>query len=393
MNKTSLLYLFKSFLKIGAMSWGGHLSLLSIARQRLVEIDNVITDKEVVETISLASILPGPMAVNIVAFWGFKLRGWRGALVSSIAVLLPAFIAIIILSYLYFKYVHLAILQSFFIGIMPAVAAIIFSTGLSMIKKESMDRFQWALMLLSTFIFIFYNGYWISFISIVLSAFAGFFLYRNEFKKNAKQYSANNIQYKASVLTGFLIAIILSSFFFIFGSPISKALEQQFAFISLTQIGGGYVVIPSMEKIFVDSLHWLTHQEFVEGIALSQVTPGPIFIIAAFVGFKMNNFGGSIVATVSVFLPSALLMILLGIQYGKIQSFPLIKSAFKGIKPVVIGMIFSASFNILLKQSSHQFWIGIFMFILGLLLLFKTKINQSLIILIMGIAGTILFNK
>lgn len=385
----SLSYLFRTFLKIGAVSWGGHLSLVSMARQNLVDKDNIMTDQQVVESLSLAAILPGPMAVNIVSYWGWRLRGWKGAIISAVAVLLPAFIAICALSFLYFKYAHLVVFKSFFKGIMPAVAAILCTTGISMSKKNKMDLRQWLLLLLSVGTFTYTKGYWASIICIISGAILGYLLYSKKLGSTEEMPKKSNTGF--AIVKYVIVYLIVCTIVYFVSSPIQKALESQFAFISLSQIGGGYVVIPSMEKIFVGSLHWLTHQEFVDGIALSQITPGPIFIIAAFVGYKMDKLPGSLVATLAVYIPSALLMICTGNLYGKLQNKSWVKAAFKGIQPVVIGMIFSAALGILLQY--NILWIGAILFILGLVLLLKTKIPAPAVLLGMGVLGIILFNK
>src|SRR5688572_22741616 len=103
MNPT-LRYLFLTFLKIGATSWGGFMALISMIQKKVVETDAALENTTILEGISLASVLPGPMAVNVVSFVGYKLGGWKGALVSVVAVLLPSFFLMLTLAHFYFLY-------------------------------------------------------------------------------------------------------------------------------------------------------------------------------------------------------------------------------------------------------------------------------------------------
>ncbi|MFT4205100.1 MAG: chromate efflux transporter [Chitinophagaceae bacterium] len=379
-------YLFKTFLRIGSISWGGHFSLISLVRKRVVVQDRVVSDDFIVESVSLASILPGPTAVNIVTYLGYRLRGWKGAVVSATAVLLPAFISLLILSYFYFRNPHVMACKAFFHGIMPAVASVIFSTGISMVKKSRLDCFQWLLLLATIVLFYYIRGYFTSLGLIMAGMLIGLLLY----KKN--EATASVIRKNRSMRQLFRMSSICIALFvlvFAISSSILKALEMQFAFISLSQVGGGYVVIPSMEKIFVNSLHWLSHQEFVDGIGLSQITPGPIFIIAGFVGFKMEGVLGCILSTITVYFPSALLMIIVGGLFGKVQDLRWVKAMFKGIHPVVIGMVFSSALQMLAKNGFSL--IVVLLFILALFCLMKTKIPSAFILISMGILGFFLF--
>ena len=110
----NLRYLFLRFLKIGATSWGGYMALTAMIEKQMCEIDKAIEEEKVVHAISLASVLPGPVAVNVVAYIGYQLKGIKGAFISMFAVLLPCFILMIILSYLYFSYGNIPAFNNFF---------------------------------------------------------------------------------------------------------------------------------------------------------------------------------------------------------------------------------------------------------------------------------------
>ena len=141
-KKTSLSYLFFTLLKIGAISWGGFMALISVVQKEFTEKKKLISNENILDGIALASILPGPMAFNVVSFLGYKLNGLKGAFISMLAILLPSFFLMILLSWLYFSYGQLPALNSFFMGVLPAIAAIIFSVAFEMSKKNIKDPYQ-----------------------------------------------------------------------------------------------------------------------------------------------------------------------------------------------------------------------------------------------------------
>jgi chromate transporter len=161
-----------------------------------------------------------------------------------------------------------------------------------------------------------------------------------------------------------------------------------FSSMSLSLFGGGYVAVPSMHKIIVDTLHWLTNKEFVDAIALGQVTPGPILVSATFIGYKLAGFFGALNATLSIFLPTAILMVICSRFLAKINNAPALKAAFKGLRPAIIGMILSAAVTILVSTGISYKTIILFLAILAVVI--KYNPDTVFIIPVAGVIGLIL---
>jgi len=162
-----------------------------------------------------------------------------------------------------------------------------------------------------------------------------------------------------------------------------------FATISVMLFGGAYVGIPLIQEIVVGEHNWLTQQEFTYGLALGQITPGPIVMSAAFIGYKVGNIWGALVATVGVFLPSFLLMIVGANVLESFKKSSEIQAAMNGIRPAVIGMIFAA-FWVVGKTASPS-WISILIFIVSLLALVRWQINVVWIIPFAGLVGLLFY--
>ena len=158
------LKLFFTFLKTGTISFGGYMMLISMIQYEFSERKKIIRKKKILDAITMASFLPGPMAINVASYIGFIIKGWKGAVVSFIAVLLPSFFIMVIFSHLYLNSKNIPGFSSFFDGVMPVVAAVIFSVAYNIFKDFKDKIFCFLLVILSFAITSLIKGY----ISIIL---------------------------------------------------------------------------------------------------------------------------------------------------------------------------------------------------------------------------------
>ena len=400
-KKPGLSYLFFKFLKIGSTAFGGFMALISIVQKELVEKKKTIKDEDILDGISLATVLPGPIAVNVITFIGHRLRGVKGGLISMLAVVLPSFFLILGLSVLYYNYGDITQFQKFFDGVLPAVAAIILAVSINMTRKNIRDYKQYILAALA-FIFVgFIGGFYITLILVLLGGIAGIILFRpaiqTKNKQKAEEISFNEILRKEirdnlfwfTTLLIFNVVIITATWIPRDVLPeklyLLNKLFSTLSLVSVTLFGGGYVFIPMLQELVVNNLGWLTDKEFIDGIAMGQITPGPIMISATFIGYKVAGISGAVVATIAMFLPPGILIMICSrfIDYFKNSS--VLKSVFKGIHPVVIGMIFAACF-IIIQSMPHE-WLQLIIFVLSFILTFWLKVDLLIVIPVAGLAG------
>ncbi|HBG05123.1 MAG: chromate transporter [Geobacteraceae bacterium GWC2_58_44] len=116
--------------------------------------------------------------------------------------------------------------------------------------------------------------------------------------------------------------------------------------IGVIFFGGGYVLIPLLHRILVDQMQWLTLKEFLDGVALSQLTPGPLAMLATFAGYKGAGLLGALVATVCIFLPGTALMLFISSRYERFRRIEAVNHFLDGILPAVVGLVFAAAFNL-----------------------------------------------
>jgi len=153
-------------------------------------------------------------------------------------------------------------------------------------------------------------------------------------------------------------------------------------------VGGGYVLIPLLNHLMVEQYRWLTLRQFLDGLALSQLTPGPLAMLATFTGFRAGGFLGGLVATVCIFLPCIVLMLVIGRNYQRLKNIDLIKNTLDGLLPAVVGLVAAAAWN--LGASSLA---GVQEFALlgvGFALFKWTQISPMIVILGAGLLGMLL---
>jgi chromate transporter len=390
--KPTLTYLFLTFLRIGSTSWGGFMALISMIQKKVVEKDGIPGWYHVMDGISMASVLPGPMAVNVVSFVGYKLGGWTGALVSVVAVLLPSFLLMLILSHLYFQYGNIPAMAHFFAGILPAVAAIIISVAVNLGQKSIKDIPQIVIATVAAILVFFSKSYLTTLAILAVSGVFGYFYYYK--KSTVGPVSLQKTEPSQSSGKPYWLVIPVTLLIFLFlpnKNPIlllNKTILLTFSGMSLSQFGGGYVIIPTMQKIVVDGMHWLSDREFVDAVAMGQITPGPIFVSATFIGYKLAGFWGALNATISIFFPTAVLTVFCAKFFNKISSSDVVAAVFKALRPAIIGMIASAALTILWNNGLS--WLAAAIFGTTLLAIMRFKIDPVYIIPVAGLIGILI---
>ena len=378
--------LFITFLKTGTISFGGYMMLIAMIRHEFSIRKKIIKRKKILDAITMASFLPGPMAINVASYIGFILKGWKGAVISFIGVLLPSFVIMVIFTHLYINSKNIPGFSSFFNGVIPVVAAIIFFVAYGFYKDSKDKNIAILLSILSFVLTSIIKGY-ISIIFPLLVCGGLNLLYNGDKIKKITNPKKAFIRVKGIIIASLIMTILLV---FLNTAPIDTInfnLSKVFANISLTLFGGGYVFIPYLDKIIVDQLGWLTQREFIDSIAMGQITPGPILITATFIGYKMNGILGAFLSTLSIFLPSSVVIIFFSRVYYFIKKNSTVKLIINGFKIGIIGLICYSGYVIMFKQLEEFNFYSISVCIITFLILDRTKIHPIFLIVISGLIG------
>ena len=387
-ERVSLWTLFTLFLRIGSTAFGGFMALIAVVENNVVERRKWLTHEEMLDGVSLATVLPGPVAVNTIAYVGHRLRGTPGALVCAIGVILPAFMLMLTLSAAYLAWGQIPAVSKLFMGFIPAVTAIILVAAWNMGRKAVKGVYEGVITAIAAALMIWHSSFAVSLSVIVLSGVAGWLIFREKSAANSSKPSGE-LKSSGKLLSVSAAPLALTVPFWSVNSAMLAKLFMTFAGMSLFLFGGGYVFIPLIQHTVVEANGWLTQQEFVDAIAMSQIMPGPIVLSTVFIGYKVAGFFGAVVATMGIFLPPGILMIAGTHALNRIKQSAVIKAALRGIRPAIIGMIISAVISVGMTAQHH--WVSLLIFAAALLAQLKFKLDVVWVIPAAGLAGLLMF--
>jgi chromate transporter len=384
----SLSSLFWIFFRIACTSFGGFMAMISVVENVIVERKKLLTQREMLDGISLASMLPGPVAVNVCTYVGYRLCGRPGALVAATAAILPAFVLVVALSAAYFRWGQLPVVSKLFMGFIPAVTAVIVAAAWNMSRKSLIGLREEAIAIAAFAALLGIGGFYSTLGIIIGAGLVGWLLFRTDRESPSHPDKETNTSGTTPLNAN---ALLLGSMpmvqipWWSVDPAILMKLFAVFAGMSVMLFGGGYVFIPMIQEIVVTHQKWVTTQEFIDGIALGQITPGPILVSAAFIGLKVAGLAGALVATVAIFAPPAVLMVAASGAFERLRHASAIQAALRGVRPAVVGMIFAAA--VVVGRSAVPVWYSVAIFAVALYALLRFRVEAVWIIPAAGAAG------
>lgn len=357
------------FLKLGCIGFGGPIALVGYMQKDLVEDRKWISQEDYLNGLAFSQLAPGPLAAQLAMYLGFVRAGFLGATTVGAAFILPSFLMVLAIGRAYVTFGGTRVISALFYGIGAAVIGIIARATIKLIKTSiKKDYLLWAIFLVlgaSTAITE-REIVWLFLASglIVVLVRTGL---------SAWKRSASSL-----VLIPFRIA----------GSGALGATGSLFVFFlksSLFVFGSGLAIVPFLHGGVVQQHHWLTETQFLDAVAVAMITPGPVVITVAFIGYLVSGTSGACAAALGVFLPVYLFVVVLGPFYKRYSQNTHVRSFVQGVTAAATGAI-AGAVVVLARHSVRDPW-TLTIALLTFLILMKWKTPEPLIIVVAGLLG------
>jgi len=369
------------FLRLGTLGFGGPIALAGHMQRDLVEERNWISKQDYLEGLALAQLAPGPLAAQLAIYLGWVRAGVIGATLVSIAFILPSFLMVLAISALYVRFGGLSWMQGAFYGIGAAVIAIIARSASKLMRMTlGRDWLLWLLFLVSAVVTASTEKeiVWLFVLCGVVSLAA---------KALPRSGQLNStlliLSYPAWLISG------------IQGPASARTLWQvglYFAEAGAFVFGSGLAIVPFLYGGVVGQYHWLNERQFLDAVAVAMITPGPVVITVAFIGYIVAGAVGATVAALGVFQPCYLFVIIPAKYFRRYAKNAYVKAFVDGVTAAAIGAIAGAVYVLARRSLIDVPTVLIAVFTLTILM-FTKKIPEPVTILAAGVVGILLHGK
>lgn len=348
----SLPRLLATFLKLGTIGFGGGMAVMALMEREFVQKRRQLAADEFLHAVGLSEIL-GSFAPNMAFFLGYRLHGLAGALASVAAFLLPSVTIVILLAHLYGRYHAAPALQGFMAGLGPVVIALIVAASWSLGRQVLSGWPAWLLAVGGAVAgSCGINAVWV----LLAAGLIGLLIKQERLAKNAGRQPASSSDTAAPTMrsTHGLAVTALPTVGAAMAPASLAAVGLTFFKIGLVFFGGGFVLVPVLHQQLVERLQWLTPQQFLDGVAISNLTPGPVAVLATFAGYQLQGVPGALLATTTLLAPAMALMTIICLAYKRLKESSHTRDWLAAVSPTVVGLVTSAA--LLLWPSAVPSW-------------------------------------
>ena len=322
--------LWRYFLRLGAVGFGGPVALVGDMQRDLVEQRGWVTEDEYREGLAFSQLAPGPLAAQLAMYIGWLRGGARGATAVGIAFVLPSFAMVTLLAAMYVRAGGMAWMRAAFYGIGAAVIAVIARSAFRLARTTlRRDALLWSVFLVNAAVTALTES---ELASVILGSGVLVLLMRSARRRRPV---AASIAFPVWLVPAWLTSGL-------HGAATVSDLARVFLFFTKAGalvFGSGLAIVPFMYGGAVESYGWLSDREFLDAVAVSMITPGPVVITVAFVGYLAAGPAGAVGAALGVFLPVYLAVVLLAPSFRRLASNAAVRAFVDGVTAAATGAI------------------------------------------------------
>lgn len=394
----SLKEIFFVFLRLGFFAYGGPAAHTAMMNEELVEKRKWVTSQRFLDLMSATNLIPGPNSTELAITLGYEKGGWRGLLIAGACFIFPAFAIVLLFAWLYASYGLIPQVQSVLAGVKAVVIAVIFQALVKLFRTAIKNWWQVVLLLIAVALALTnLDELWVLLGTGLLAL-----LYQWVKSSRSPKTSAfgflplgflPNSLLQSRMLPNSLLQPNIRSLSRWFSQvtqvPIYSGMGLGEIFLRFLKIGAllygsGYVLVAYLESEFVNT-GYITYQVLLDAVAVGQITPGPVFTTATFVGYQLHGLPGAVLATIGIFLPSFLLVGLLVHLMEQMRKSKLVAAILDGVNVASLALMAVTTFSLGQSSLTHPLhWL-----ILGasLILLFWKKVNSMWLLIGGGLIG------
>ena len=362
--------LVRYFLRLGLLGFGGPVALVGQMERELVTERGWLTKEQMRETIAICQSLPGPLAIQVGIYISYLRGGFWAAWAGGWAFILPNFLIVAALGALYVHFGDLKPVTAIFYGVSPAVIALILHSCYRLGRLGMEDRLQWLIAAVCLVVTVWLQAEvaWL----FLGAGLVGILYYGTALRRPPAAAAALAVPLGTNASLPTMAKLL--GFFLKAGS--------------LT-FGSGLVIVPFLQQGVVQQYGWLDDRAFLIAVAIGMISPGPVVITATFVGYLVAGFWGATAATLGIFLPSFILVLVAAPLLARHRANRNVQGFIKGAFGAAIGTILGACF--LLSRIAIGDWLTVAIGLVSLIVLFRWRVSNPLLIAATGLVGYLVY--
>ncbi len=352
-------------LRLGITAFGGPAAHIAMLRDEAVVRRRWLSDAEFLDLLGATNLIPGPNSTEMFIHIGHVRAGWRGMIVSGVCFILPAMLIVLAIAWAYQTYGTTPTATWLLYGIKPVIIAIVLQALWGLSKSAIKNRW---LALLGVVVCALYLLGWNE-LAILFGGGLLTMLIINLRRLGDKRHLAGVLLLgapQALLAQAASVPFSLGTLFFTFLK------------IGAVLYGSGYVLLAFLRNDFVVRLGWLTDQQVLDAIAIGQVTPGPVFTTATFIGYQLAGLPGALMATAGIFLPSFIFVALSSPLIPRMRSSPWLAAFLDGINVAALGLMLGVTWE--LGRAAVVDWLTLVLALISAVLLLRYKLNSTWLI-------------
>jgi len=375
-RSTSLSSLALLFLRLGTTAFGGPAAHIAMMEDEVVRRRKWMTRDEFLDLLGAANLIPGPNSTELAIHIGHRQAGWPGLIVSGSSFILPAMLIVMSFAWAYVRYGSLPQVAGLLYGVKPVIIAIVLHALWSLSRTAIQSKFLAVVGIVAV-------------ILTFLRIHELLVLFGAGFVPVVARIVAQRSKELKSIVTAPALAMLFQT-----GSAgaVSFGLWPLFLFflkVGAILYGSGYVLLAFIRADLVERWHWLTEAQLLDSIAVGQVTPGPVFTTATFIGYVLGGTRGAIVATLGIFLPAFFFVAVSGPLVPRIRRSPLAGAFLDGVNVAALALMLVVTYQ--LGRAAVVDFTTLVLALISAFILFRWRVNSAWLIIAGAIIGWFLF--